>query len=999
MKSLKKVAPIMATGLVVAGFGTVDAFAADTVDTPAPPAPPAEVEKQAAPAPSTEIKSVTPTSTETAPDGETKTQGAVNLSVNNDGDVESDGSVTLTTIPDGNVPKAAAPTSEDANNATDAIIDEDTTTTTDSDTTIGGIEDIEGEDIENTTENPDGSTTTDIKGEVTAPPSTPSDTDTNDVKEDVSNIVDKNKNENGSYDWDAIAGAIKDKYNNATVNKNDDGSHSIKFETTTGKENKPLTNSELNAILGETLTPVDGKPDTYTYIDKDGKTVTVTVTDESIETTTTKWTVTVTKNEGDKTIAGSETVDDSIIMNAPGNSDQDTSDSLNVWDILEKIDADKGTFDGINANVIKDKNTGNVTEVKVGNDTYKIDYTPKSESVKSSVDLEMMDIKTIYDLVFAGKNGFTFDNNKIFKNGCEVTINYVDSTVTATYYEITITKTTTGESTDNRNTVAQSVKTEAAKKAVVEALNKALGKTEGDEGFLTYESLVDRIKIDLKNNTWSVENMNYKGTLSGVKATVTVDDKKVDIDDSDIPLADGSAINGSADATVTVEEEIKGTLHNSNTDVPGITADDVNNAKEGAHFGSTGETIDSVVRTDNKVTIQTTITTDGVTTVKTYIFTFTTKTELDPKDSGKKWDSGELPWDENEKAWIFDLNGAGAFVVKQAKYAIICYDSSVYEKDKLLDIFSPLDGNGIFKNCDIRYVSISDIQSDSCLGDLIDVDTSNMDATIEILDGKVYIYGKGGKEDGLSHFLRGPGSITTIEFDKSYGGNSSSQYKVEGAVSVNVEVNVGESVEAGKGSASGVQYGGTLDYSYTTTQPGIEITVSGETEKHRDINVSLNSTPTTPTTPTTPPGGGGTPTTPPGGGGGTTTPTPPPVVDIPEEEPPLVDIPEEEPPLVDIPEEEPPLVDIPEEEPPLVDIPEEQPPLVDIPNTQPPKVTIPAEKVPLVKAPDPSTIEILEEEVPLADVPNTGDTPMGLLAAAAACLSTLGLGILKKRED
>ncbi len=971
MKSLKKVAPIMATGLVVAGFGTVDAFAADTVDTPAPPAPPAEVEKQAAPAPSTEIKSVTPTSTETAPDGETKTQGAVNLSVNDGGDVTSDGSVTLTTIPDSNAPKAAAPTSEDANNATDAIIDEDTTTTTDSDTTIGGIEDIEGEDIENTTENPDGSTTTDIKGEVTAPPSTPSDTDTNDVKEDVSNIVDKNKNENGSYGWDVIETEIKNKYDDAKV-ESSEGTHTITFTQQSESTDAKLTDSELSIILGGVSLTKTGE-NTYTYTDKDGKTVTVTVTDDSsTETTTTKWTVTVTEidagtNEEDVTI-------DEPVWDITDNEDLETD--LSVKDILENLDMNK-------AELQWDENGNGTLTVQNGPDTYTITCTEKTEA--GAIDLSAS-LETIYNLFFAGKAGFTFTDGKIFKNGYEVTLKNENGSFTATYYDITITKTTAGESTDNRDTVAQAVKTEAAKKAVVEALNKALGKTEGDEGFLTYESLVDRIKIDLKNNTWSVENMNYKGTLSGVKATVTVDDKKVDIDDSDIPLADGSAINGSADATVTVEEEIKGTLHNSNTDVPGITADDVNNAKEGAHFGSTGETIDSVVRTDNKVTIQTTITTDGVTTVKTYIFTFTTKTELDPKDSGKKWDSGELPWDENEKAWIFDLNGAGAFVVKQAKYAIICYDSSVYEKDKLLDIFSPLDGNGIFKNCDIRYVSISDIQSDSCLGDLIDVDTSNMDATIEILDGKVYIYGKGGKEDGLSHFLRGPGSITTIEFDKSYGGNSSSQYKGEGAGSGNVEVNVGESVEAGKGSASGVQYGGKLDYSYTTTQPGIEITVSGETEKHRDINVSLNSTPTPPTTP-------------PGGGGGTTTPTPPPVVDIPEEEPPLVDIPEEEPPLVDIPEEEPPLVDIPEEEPPLVDIPEEQPPLVDIPNTQPPKVTIPAEKVPLVKAPDPSTIEILEEEVPLADVPNTGDTPMGLLAAAAACLSTLGLGILKKRED
>lgn len=188
-------------------------------------------------------------------------------------------------------------------------------------------------------------------------------------------------------------------------------------------------------------------------------------------------------------------------------------------------------------------------------------------------------------------------------------------------------------------------------------------------------------------------------------------------------------------------------------------------------------------------------------------------------------------------------------------------------------------------------------------------------------------------------------------------------------------------------AATGTQYGGSLSYTYDMAgDPTIEVT--GETTLNRNVDVTLDNTSvtTTPATPTPTPTPTPRPTPTP-----TPTPTPPPVVDIPEEDPPLVDIPEEEPPLVDIPEEEPPLVDIPEEEPPLV----------DVPDTQPPKatVTIPAEKVPLVKAPDPSTVEILDEEVPLADVPNTGETPMGLLAAAAACLSGLGLGLLKKRED
>ncbi|MCI9466044.1 MAG: LPXTG cell wall anchor domain-containing protein [Ruminiclostridium sp.] len=978
MKSLKKVAPIMATGLVVAGFGTVDAFAADTVDTPAPPAPPAEVEKQAAPAPSTEIKSVTPTSTETAPDGETKTQGAVNLSVNDGGDVTSDGSVTLTTIPDSNAPKAAAPTSEEAGDVT--IENTDTTTTTDSDTTIGDIDEIKptepGNDITTTTPNPDGSTTTEIEGGVTAP-GTPSDVDKDEVENNISDIVDKNKNENGSYGWDVIETEIKNKYDDAKV-ESSEGTHTITFTQQSESTDAKLTDSELSIILGGVSLTKTGE-NTYTYTDKDGKTVTVTVTDDSsTETTTTKWTVTVTEtdagtNEEDVTI-------DEPVWDITDNEDLETD--LSVKDILENLDMNK-------AELQWDENGNGTLTVQNGPDTYTITCTEKTEA--GAIDLSAS-LETIYNLFFADNAGFTFTDGKIFKNGYEVTLKNENGSFTATYYDITITKTTTGESTDNRDTVAQAVKTEAAKKAVVEALNKALDLTGGNK--LTYDTLKDEITVNLDDNTWSVtiDNKDYNGIFSDVKATVG--GTEVDIDNPNIPLTDGSTINGSANATVEIEVDLDASSGSDTLTNLGISKTDVTDAKDGNLFGNTGETVTYIDETDGQKTIKTTITDDktGITTIKTYTFTFE-----------KEWEYGDTA-DEKYIEIGKDTNGFNSititgdnFFIKQGTYGIIwvankddrsdeqikrTYWESFHGTKPIGDKWKVVEGNGTF------------LFSDFWRGE-------------ENLDGRGFIV-----EDGVltplvdySHVDMAPGDEGhwNIAIDENgewtATGTQNKTGTGSGDATGEVAVTPG-TLEEVTSSASGVQYGGTLDYSYTTTQPGIEITVSGETEKHRDINVSLNSTPTTPTTPTTPPGGGGgTPTTPPGGGGGTTTPTPPPVVDIPEEEPPLVDIPEEEPPLVDIPEEEPPLVDIPEEEPPLVDIPEEQPPLVDIPNTQPPKVTIPAEKVPLVKAPDPSTIEILEEEVPLADVPNTGDTPMGLLAAAAACLSTLGLGILKKRED
>lgn len=1001
MKNFEKIVPVLASGLVVAGLGTADAFAAENDNIPQEPGAPAEVQKQKTSAPSTEIQGFTTTDTEVTSDGKTQNTGVINFNVDSKGNATDDGSLTLTTIPDSATPRAAAP----APTNTDATIENTDITPDDSGTTIGSADDIKGENGKEgmtETEHSDGSTTIEIDGTVTPAPSTPTDADKDKVKNEVSEIIGGN---NSSYNWDAIKKEIEGKYGTTVKNGEDGNSFSFTFTESSNPNgtSKPLTPAELGVILGETLTPVTNEDGTtsYTYKDTDGNTVTVQVNEnKGTETSTTTWVVTVRETKENETITGSESADNTIIIDTGDNSEE-SSGTLNVWEILGKIDVVNEKFGSDNATFKMDED-GNVNKVTVGDGSiiYDITYEKKSDQINQKVDLNAMGKEAIFKLLFEGNSEFKYENGEIYKNGSKVTLIEDENGLTATYYNITVIKTTQSGTTDNRDTAAQAAKEEAAKQAVVNALNNALGLT-GDNAY-TYETLSESISVDLKNNTWSVTlagDKTYTGTLSDVKATI--DGEEVDIPDPDVPLTDGITIDGSASATVTVEEKISGTLSDSvsGTGVSGITADDVKSAKQGDLFGNTGEKIDSVDRDDKTVTIKTTITEGSVTTSKTYTFTLTSETVPITGDKGHKWNTNELPWDESERAWIFDLMGANAFVVNQAGTSIICYDSSVYSADtdkgkqSLIDIFKDkLDGGGNYNSNKVKYIAINDIKSGFTLEDLTGVSGNgqSMKAQIKIENGKVYIYAviENGKVGGLSHFVRGPGSTTIITVENDYSGTSSSQYNGNGTGTGKVEVTPGEFKETGRGTASGVQYSGSLDYSYTTTQPGYKVTVvDGSTQTVRKIYASLTSTTTTPGDNGGDNGGnGGSDPTPPGGNGSDPTP--------PEEE-----IPDTNPPLVDIPEEEPPLVDVPEEEPPLVDVPEEEPPLVDIPDTQPPTVTIPAQKVPLVKAPTPNTVEILEEEVPLADVPETGESPMGLLAAAAACFSALGLGLLKKKRE
>lgn len=407
--------------------------------------------------------------------------------------------------------------------------------------------------------------------------------------------------------------------------------------------------------------------------------------------------------------------------------------------------------------------------------------------------------------------------------------------------------------------------------------------------------------------------------------------------------------------------------------------------------------------TEKKVTRDDGVT---VTTTTTYNITVTTETHYKETDKAQKYEDAKFDAHFKDGTWTFDIGEAKSFVLKQNNQAYLYYDAAVYdtpEKVKALEaairaVDSSL-GNKTINPFTFDFTS----SEDHWLGT-----ASNEQTRFNFVDGIVTVYSKkSDKADGLSHFITGPQieetTTTTVDgkYSWEYKGSKDevSNYNADGIAEANgkgdgsaqeelkpeiirgdpaipgEEAKYNEEKQYGSAYLVDWQYNGSLNYTYRTPG-GIKVSFEGETSADRILDAKVTITPVTPTTPNRP-----------------TTPDEP-TTDIPDEEPPLVDVPDEPGPDPDTP-----VVDIPDEEPPLVDVPDEDTPLVNVPET--PTVTIPAEDVPLVKAPapTPNTVEILEEEVPLADVPETGEAPTSLLAAAAACFSALGLGILKKRKE
>lgn len=433
MVELKKVVPVVAAGLAAAALGSADAYAAEELPTqPVDPAPPAEEAAQPAAAPSTEISTAVPVQTPEVPDGtvspapsegseETPAQNEVELAVNPgidaEGSVTRDGTLTNTTTPGEPQEPVTVPT---------------------------------GDPTVTETTNPDGSTTTTT---TTPTETTTTETSSSEITGEItdSGVPPQEEIDKVQTGWEQF---IKD----VEPTNGPDGSKIYTIEQST-KDDKPLTADELATVLGVTLTPVEGKENTYTYTTQDGKAVTVTTvtvtSDDSTETTTTKWTITVTEKSEEKHVE---------FLPSVTTKSEVSKDASEILNRISNKD-DKITV------VAWDETTGYVKKATEGSKTYEFSYevTPKK------VDLTNMSAAEIFKFL-PQNEGYRLEGDKILdSNGNVLALNPEQSLLVQKLLIVSMTVTDShGGVSSNHVSGKDNAEKEATKHAAVNAVLSAI---------------------------------------------------------------------------------------------------------------------------------------------------------------------------------------------------------------------------------------------------------------------------------------------------------------------------------------------------------------------------------------------------------------------------------------------------------------------------------------------------------------------------------------------
>lgn len=597
MEQLKKMVPVVAVGLAVAAMSSVDAYAAEEPAQPVDAAPPAEEVKQENPAPSTEINTAVavqtpegsePLATSETPDtpgtsdpvttpeettGPTTTELVVNPGTDAEGNLTQDGTLTNTTTP-GEKTEVTEPTGDPA-----------TTVTT----------------------NPDGSTTTTT--------TTPNQTTTT---ENSSSVITGEIKDNGApsqEEIDKVQDGWAQLIQGVTPTEEPDGSKVYTIEQRK-EEGKPLTADELAAVLGVTLTQVEGKENTYTYTTQDGETVTITTvtvtSDDSTETTTIRWTITVKENSEEKDYS----------YNFPVIPVTDVITDEATKNILDLAASEKPPFQTIE----KDADS-NITKVVDGNRTYEFKYDVK----ETPIDISGMTSKDIFDLL--PKDLYVLDGNKILDNaGHELTLDVAQSKLIRKIVTITMTVTDSQGKESDTSTTTGSESTallEAKKQAIINVVAQAIEKDgiplpPGDEikDHITFENLDQ----EQGTATAKVTSTDGKTYTYEVKANGTVDhglawtaqqiaDKQTEHKKPNISSGFTTTANGNAFIT---GETVSWTV---NKDGSGFINPDGTVAAELKHMlKGTDEQVEAITYNENG-TIATVVTQKGNVT-KTYTFRY-----------------------------------------------------------------------------------------------------------------------------------------------------------------------------------------------------------------------------------------------------------------------------------------------------------------------------------------------------------------------------------------